>query len=99
MPHSFSSHYLCIVKEEFELENELERGEEDCERETCRVKAELGEPRVIQCFSVDSVKGKVDSVCAFVAATSDLYATTCSDLSELTHSLYLSLYYVSLLNN
>ena len=54
---------------------------------------------MLQCFSVDSVEGKVDSVCASVDSTNDLHATTCSDLGELTHSLDLSLYSVSLLNN
>lgn len=99
VPHSFSSHYLCIVKEEFELEKELERVEEDCERQTWRVRVELGEPMLIQCVSVDSVEGKVDSVCTSTVATNDLYATSCSNLGELTHSLDLSLYFVSLLNN
>ena len=69
------------------------------ERETWRVRAELGEPRLIQCFSVDLVEGKVDLVFASAAATSDLNATICSDLGELTHSFDLSLYFVSLLNN
>ena len=55
---------------------------------------------MIQCFNVDLVKGEVNSMCAFVSTTSDLHATTCLDLSELTNSLDLSLYYfVSLLNN
>lgn len=50
-------------------------------------------------LSVDSVEGKVDLVFPSVAATNDIYATTCSDLGELNHSLDLSLYSVSLLNN
>lgn len=54
---------------------------------------------MLQCFNVDSVKGKVDSMSASIATTSDLHATACSDLGELTHSLHLSLYLVSLLNN
>ena len=87
------------MKEEFELERELERAEEDCERETWRVREKLGDPWSIQCFSVDSIEGMVDSVCASAAATSDLRAIACSNLGELTHSLDLSLYFVSPLKN
>ena len=54
---------------------------------------------MLQCFIVDSTEGKVDLVYAFVVATNDLHATTCSNLGELTHSLDLSLYLVSLMNN
>lgn len=75
MPHSFSLHYLRIVKEEFKLERELERVEKNCERETGRVRAKLGEPWLIHCFSIEPIKGNVDSVRAFVATTSDLHAT------------------------
>ena len=52
---------------------------------------------MLQCFSVDSVEGKVDSMCAYIVVTSDIHSTTCSDLGELTHSLDLSLF--SPLNN
>ena len=89
------------MKEEFELERESWRDLKKIvrERETWRVRAEFGEPRLVQCFSVDSVEGKVDSVFASVATTSDLHARACSDLGELTHTVDLSLYFVALLNN
>ena len=54
---------------------------------------------MLQCYNVDSVEGKVDSMFIFAVATGDLHATTCSDLGEITHSLDLLLYFVSLLNN
>ena len=53
---------LCIVKEKYELEIELEKVEEDCERRTWRVRAKLSEPRLIQCFSVSvliQLKGRL----------------------------------------
>lgn len=100
LPHSFSPHYLCIVKEEFELERELDwrrLWERDLE---CKSRTWLAEvDSVLQCFNVDSVEGKVDSVGSSATTTSDLHVTTCSNLGELTHSLDLSLYCVSLLNN
>lgn len=54
---------------------------------------------MLQCFCVNLVEGKVDSVFASVVATNDLHATTCSYLGELTHSLDLSLYFIYLLND
>lgn len=83
-------------------ERELERLEEDCERERAlESKSRIwwaNFDSMLKCFNVDLVEGRVDSMFAS-AATSDLHAATCSNLGELIHSFNLSLYLASLLNN